>query len=126
MNQRIEITPAAMLAAVLFNAHKKQTVTIKPDDSSPEVEADVPMVNIEVGDGSVVCTLPFKQLVHFATTPYEMQMRIAKPKDNTDDKRALAVIVFEKNEVGSAILATNGKPIQRELSAMKAALERIK
>ena len=125
-NQRIEITAAAMLAAVLFNAHKKRTVTIKPDDASPEVETDMPLVEIEVEKDSVICTVPLKELVHFATTPYQMQMQTVRPKEDTDDKRAVAIIVFEKAEIAGAILATNGKPIQKQSDTMKSALERIK
>lgn len=126
--QQVQITTTAMLAALLFNAHKKQVVTIKPDDASPEVRQEVPMIGIELqknGD-AVICTVPLKEIMHFALVPYEMQFQVIRPKEDTNDKRSVAVIVFEKQQVKAAILATNGKPIQRESEVMKSALERIK
>lgn len=122
----VEIKPIAILAAVLFNAHSKMKVVTKADDGAPDIVEDAPMVNVQVDGDSLVCTIPVEELVHFATTAYQMQVQFVRTQGDLDDKRAMAIIAFEKNAVNGAILATNGKPITRQSDSMKRALERIK
>jgi hypothetical protein len=65
MNEPIKISPAALLATVLFHIDDMAKVKVKPDDSTEEIETEVPLVNVQKQGDSLVCFVPMKLIEHF-------------------------------------------------------------
>lgn len=55
MNQQLNISPMAILAAVLANADETRKVRIKPEDASPVQEVEIPVVRLEKRGDAIVC-----------------------------------------------------------------------
>lgn len=115
--KQIEITPYAILAAVLFNVNKTEKIKVKPDDGDEEVDVEVRSIGLETEKDALVCIMPMEKLMHYATVPYDYKVRV---------RDGHAIVSFEKrNEVKAHIYGTNGKVLQSESPAVKRLLDRM-
>lgn len=117
MQQQIQITPYAILAAILFNLDKTETVKVKADDQAEDIEVLSNCVGLAVQDDALVCMLRMDKIMHFATSTYNFQFKI---------EDGHAVISFEKATPAPTLLAANGAPIAQESPLIKELTERLK
>lgn len=126
MNEPIKISPAALLATVLFHIDDMPKVKLKPDDSTEEIETEVPLVNVQKQGDSLVCFVPMKLIEHFATVPYHMNFQVMKPEHDEKEEKLVGAIIFERQIAKPSLVGLDGKMItSQELSAEKV-LEKIK
>jgi len=123
----MKITPAAMLAAVLFNADKSRKVRVQAADSAEQIDTEEPIVKIQHIDDAVVCSLPMERVLHFALQPYSLQFQVVRgvSADGTTTTEEIAIMTFEKQPEAS-ILTAGGKPAIPSSSVMQKALEGLK
>lgn len=115
--KQIEITPYAILAAVLFNINKTEKAKVKPDDSEDEIEIDVRTVGVETEKDASVCIMPMEKIMHYATIPYDYKVRV---------QDGHLIVSFERrNEIKAHIYGANGKQVSTESPAIKRLLDRM-
>lgn len=118
MNNQIEINPMAILAAVLFNLGKTETVKVKPDDSPIEMQTVRQVVGIESQDDSLVCKLAMDKIMYYMVeNPTEIKVKIHE---------GYLTLMFEKATPAARILNTNGQVIGGESEVLKQLEERLR
>ena len=116
--QQVQITPVAILAAILFNLNKTETIKVPVDDSVEEVEVQAPCVGIEQTDEAIVCIIPMDKIIHFAINSYDFQFRV---------EQGIAVVSFEKHVfTGADLYAANGSKVAKQSEVIKELLEKLK
>lgn len=110
MSAPVQITPYAILAAILFNLDKTEQAKVKADDSGEDVTIDAPVVSVECEGDALVCAIPTDKVAHFAETVYDCKIM---------SKSGHMLISFERRKDGGgiALVAANGKPIAPQNSA---------
>lgn len=121
----LEINPIAILAAILFRAKDVAKVSVQHDDSKEATEVLVPFVQIEKEGTNVICSVPFRDVINFATIPYSFAFKIVKPAPDAPDSEAVAVISFSKVETNTTIVSASGKPIVTGNPTMDKLMERL-
>lgn len=124
--QNVNISPLAMLAAVLFHADTFEKIKVKADDSGEVQDIEVPTVQIQKEDEGVACVIPLKRILHFALHTYNMNFRVIRPEGELTEDNSAAVITFEKATVAARILNANGKAIATESKILNKTMERFK
>lgn len=122
--QNLQISPVALLAAVLYHCTDTVKAMVKPDDSDTEIEIDVPLISVQKEADTVVCMIPMSKIMHFATHVYDMQFNVAKPKDDLTDDNAMAVVAFSPHK-GSLLVNGAGSPISTGNNAIDALMKKI-
>ena len=115
--QQIQITPYAILAAILFNLDKTETVKVKPDDQQDEIEVLSDCVGLVVQDEALVCMIRMDKIMHFATSTYNFQFKV---------EDGHAIISFDKASPAPTLVAANGQAIIHESPLIKELTERLK
>lgn len=114
----MQLSPFAMLAAVLFNLNKTTTIKVKPDDSQEEVDVQARIVGIQVdGDDAAICVMPLESVIHFMQFPYDVKVKV----DNGH-----VLISFEKQSDAPTILTQDGNKIALESDKIDKLLERMR
>lgn len=123
---QVNISPLAMLAAVLFHADTFEKIKVKPDDSTEVEEVEIPTIQIQKEEEGVACEMPLKRLIHFATTTYNMNFRVLRSGNDLTDENAAAIITFEKATTAAKILNLNGKAIATESKVLNKVMDKFK
>lgn len=71
--QKVEISPYAILAAALFNLDRTRMVKVKADDTGEESEIEVNRVGIEKEGNALIMAMHLGDVLHFAHTPYDVK-----------------------------------------------------
>lgn len=122
----IQISPLAILAAVLFNADSYEKVKTKADDSDVEIEVEVPTVQIEREPNGIACCIPLNKILHYVKNNYEMQFKVVAPEGALDNNDSIAVIIFEKAAKHSVLLGANGQAVRSESPMFSRIMDRVK
>lgn len=125
----VQITPYAILAAVLKYAGAVVPTRFKLNDTDEERIVDVPVVQIEQEADSFVCGIPLKCVFPFATSKWHVHVEIIgsdKPiAAATEDNRFL-VVQFQKDANDVKLLSPNGQQIVTGNPAMDKLMARFK
>lgn len=115
--QTLNISPWAILAAVLFHARSTVPVMVKPDDASPEVEIQASLIGIEQTEDALVCMLPLELVTHFASQMYDAQFIV---NGNT------AILSFEKHiYTGADLYSANGTKVPKKSDVIQGLIEKL-
>lgn len=108
--QQAAVKVEAILAAILFNINKTETIKVQPDDASPPVDMLTQCVGIEQEGDALVCVIPMEKVAKFACIPYKVSTKV----DNGH-----LLICFEKVEPNTVnLLTSTGSPINVESAAI--------
>lgn len=112
-----DISPIALLAAVLFGATETMTIPRKVDDSDEIVEEEIPVLNVEREENALVCVLPLERVLHFATTIYDFRFAAANGVATiTIERRAEHPRLYQPNGQRAVVMSPQ---IERILERMK-------
>lgn len=114
----VNISPFAILAAILFNINESEDMTVTPDDSTESQQMAVEIVSIAKEKDAVVCVLPLSKIIKYAQTPYTFQLR---------SENGQAIISFEKQDspVVTTLVAPDGQPIGNKSDTVVKLLEKL-
>lgn len=97
----VQLTPYAILAAILFNLNKQEPVSVVPDDGSADpVEVLSDVIGIEAEGDAIVCVIPADKVMHFANHTYDCQVL---------GKDGHLFVTFERRKDGGGLLTADGK-----------------
>ncbi len=114
---QLQITPHAILAAVLFYGRKQETLKVVPDDSTQEVEVVTDCVNIESDGDALVALIGMDKILEFATQVYDFRAQIDGP---------VMLISFEKRAETSGLVSAGGQAIVPQSSKIQELIGRLK
>lgn len=125
--QDVKISYLAMLAAVLFHGQDLMKAKLKMNDSGEEVEAEIPVVQIEKEpDGNeLVCLIPMKALMHYTQVSYNMQFRVLQAKEDLTGEHATAAIAFKRADNAPHLYGANGQKFQSGIPLLDKLMARI-
>jgi hypothetical protein len=115
---QVQITPYAILAAVLFNINKPEEVEIPADDGGEPIKVMAESIAIESEGDALVCVIPIEKVLHFAQTVYDCKVRI-------DNANGAMFVTFEQKKDGGGLVAANGQPIATQSFAINKLMERL-
>ena len=120
MNQnqeQLNITPYAILAAVLFYSGKTEVLKVKPDDTSQEVEVTANIISIESDNDACVCMIPMDKVIKFAMQVFDCKVQI---------DGAVMLITFEKRAATSGLVTATGQQILPKSEKIQELISRLK
>lgn len=114
----VNISPFAILAAILFHVNESEEMTVVPDDSTESQQMSVEVVSIAKEKDAVVCVIPLKKIIKYAQIPYNFQLR---------SENGQAIISFEKQDspAVTTLVAPNGQPIANKSDTVLKLLEKL-
>lgn len=112
-----EISPYALLAAVLFGATETMTIPRKADDSDEIINEEVPVVNVDREEDALVCVMPLERVLHFATTVYDFRFAA---------QNGVATITIERRHEAPRLYKANGQKAVVMSPQIERILERMK
>ena len=115
--QQIQISPYAVLAAVLFNVGKTEVLRIKPDDSTQEFDVTADIISIEREGDAAVCLIPMERIIQFASQVYDCKMSV---------DGAVMLVTFEKRAQTSGLVTATGQEIVPQSSKIQELIGRLK
>lgn len=121
MQQRVDITLPAILAALFYHAMDTKKVRVKAE-TGQETEVDVPLIQITQSGNAVCCTVPVNKCAYYALTPYDMQVQTYKDSHGTDK----IMITFDKQSASPTVLGANGAKANVGSEELKALIENAK
>ena len=126
VQQGVNVSPLAIMAALVFHTGEEENAKIQPDDGAEAIKTRVPVIELlrDVNGEVGACVIPMRKIMTFIQNVYDVQFAMIR-RENGGVGDDCMLVTFEKRSNTATILGPSGNGIIRSDSKRAELLKRL-